>query len=157
MKFAYKRRGGPLLSWAGPAAPLQSRGADARSLGEFWPTEQRSYNVRHIGGAVRSPREGTVRQYPYSRAFAGDDIPRPGSPEIIGAYEDPKPGAALVRLGDYMSDGNPLRTAAVIASAYHGYKRNDSIAAAAIWFVAASLLPYPTIGYAWYQGFGKKK
>lgn len=34
MKYAYQRQGGPILSWK-RAAPQQSRGADAKSLGSL--------------------------------------------------------------------------------------------------------------------------
>jgi hypothetical protein len=157
VKFAYARRGGPLLSWSGPSAPMQSRAADAKSLGAFWPTEQQSYNVMQIGGAVPSPRRGALRRYPYHRAFAGSDIPRPGSPEIIGAYEDPKPGAALIRLGEYSVASNPVGAAAGVACAYHGYKRTKSIGWTVAWLLLGYSFPVPSVAVAVVQGFGKKK
>ena len=50
-----------------------------------------------------------------------------------------------------------LATASAAASAYHGYKRNDSIGWGVWWFFMGGLFPIlvPTIALA--QGFGKEK
>jgi hypothetical protein len=41
------------------------------------------------------------------------------------------------------------------ASAYHGYKRNDSLGWAATWGVLGWFFPVPTVAYAAGQGFAK--
>ena len=50
-----------------------------------------------------------------------------------------------------------VSTASMAASAYHGYKRNDSVGWALWWGLMGALFPVitPTIGFA--QGFGKRK
>lgn len=49
-----------------------------------------------------------------------------------------------------------LSAASSAASAYHGYKRNDSIGWAVAWGILGGMLPVlvPAIGYA--QGFGER-
>lgn len=49
-----------------------------------------------------------------------------------------------------------LSTAGVAASAYHGYKRHDSIGWAVLWAIAGGLIPIVTVPVALAQGFGKK-
>lgn len=48
-------------------------------------------------------------------------------------------------------------TASAAASAYHGYKRNDSVGWAIGWFLFGSILPAITPAVALAQGFGKPK
>jgi len=50
-----------------------------------------------------------------------------------------------------------LATASAAASAYHGYKRNDSVGWAIGWFVLGSLFPVVTPVVAIAQGFAKPK
>jgi len=50
-----------------------------------------------------------------------------------------------------------LATAAAGASAYHGYKRNDSIGWAVAWGLLGGLFPVITVPVALAQGFGKRK
>jgi hypothetical protein len=113
------------------------------------------------------------------------DIPRPGAPEIVEGYESPEPGAAVIHLGGYMPEGatrgygqtmlsadapvpapakfDPglIRKAAVLASAFHGVRRNHgSVLWGLLWAVAAYLTPLngllvPAFGVA--QGFGQPK
>lgn len=49
-----------------------------------------------------------------------------------------------------------IGTASMAASAYHGYKRNDSIGWALVWGVAGSVFPIITPVIAVAQGFGEK-
>lgn len=146
MKFAYARTGGPLLNWSGPTPPSPSRAGETRSLGS-------------------------------------SDVPRAGAPEIISGYEAPEPGAATIHLGGFIPEGNvrnygqtmladdkpaPLdlagiaRKAGIIASAYHGVKRNNgSITSGLLWALAAwAVFPLhgaivPAIAVA--QGFAQPK
>jgi hypothetical protein len=50
-----------------------------------------------------------------------------------------------------------LATASAAASAYHGYKRNDSIGWGIWWFFMGGLFPVITPVIAVAQGFGKEK
>jgi hypothetical protein len=50
-----------------------------------------------------------------------------------------------------------LSTASAAASAYHGYKRNDSVGWAVVWFLMGGLFPVITPAVALAQGFGKPK
>jgi hypothetical protein len=146
MKFAYARTGGPLLNWSGSTPPSPTRAGETRSLGS-------------------------------------SDIPRAGAPEVISGYESPEPGAATIHLGGYMPEGAaraygqttigateapPLdlagiaRKAGIIASAYHGVKRNNgSITSGLLWALAAwAVFPFhgaivPAIAIA--QGFAQPK
>lgn len=146
MKFAYARTGGPLLDWSGVTPPTPSRAGETRSLGAL-------------------------------------DIPRAGAPEIVSGYESPAPGAATIHLGGYMPEGNvrnygqtmladdkpaPLdvwgiaRKAGIIASAYHGVKRNNgSIWSGLLWAAAAwAMFPIHGLivpGFALAQGFAQPK
>jgi hypothetical protein len=151
MNFVYTRRGGPLVKWDGRTAPSQTRAGETRSLGSF--------------------------DY---------DIPRPGAPEVVGGYESPAPGAAVIHFGGYMPEGAArgygqrflgadapaapapaqfnlglIRKAAVLASAYHGVKRNHgSVWWGLLWALGAYVAPVygvSAIGIAVAQGFGQPK
>lgn len=50
-----------------------------------------------------------------------------------------------------------VHTAAIGASVYHGYKRNDSIGWAIGWGLLGALFPIITIPVAVAQGFGEPK
>lgn len=49
-----------------------------------------------------------------------------------------------------------LSTAGVALGAYHGYKRNNSVAAAVGWGILGGLFPFITIPVSLAQGFAKK-
>lgn len=82
-------------------------------------------------------------------------------------YTQPLNGVNAVNLlGGLGAEGEPLKispvwallsTASMAASAYHGYKRNESIGWAVGWGLLGGLFPVivPTIAVA--QGFGKRK
>lgn len=50
-----------------------------------------------------------------------------------------------------------LATAAAGASAYHGYKRNDSLGWAIVWGLLGGIAPIITVPVALAQGFGTRK
>lgn len=50
-----------------------------------------------------------------------------------------------------------LATAAAGASAYHGYKRNDSLGWAIVWGLLGGIAPVITVPVALAQGFGHRK
>ena len=131
MKFAYTRRGGPLLDWSGPTPPSPTRAGETRSLGS-------------LGGSL--------------------DVPRPGAPEIISGYESPHPNAALIHFGadaPTKFDTGLIRKAAVLASAYHGVKRNNgSVLWGLLWVLGAYVAPIygvSAVGIAVAQGFGQPR
>jgi hypothetical protein len=65
---------------------------------------------------------------------------------------------AYHHVGDTSSSAISLvRTAAVGAAAFHGYRRNKSVLWAVIWAVLAGISPLVTTGVAVAQGFGKPK
>lgn len=67
-------------------------------------------------------------------------------------------GAALgVDPGTTAMVWSAVSTASMAASAYHGYKRNDSVGWAIWWGLMGAMFPVitPAIGVA--QGFGKRK
>jgi hypothetical protein len=169
MKFAYTRRGGPLLDWSGPTAPYQTRAGETRSLGEFYPTTRTSSAMRRYG-ARSAGHSGAAVNYEHSRSLGALDVPRPGAPEVVSGYESPQPGAAIIHLGGYIPEGavrsygqqflgadpepsttskvqdliySPIvKKAAVIASAYHGVKRhNGSVLWGLLWAIGAYLAP----------------
>jgi hypothetical protein len=119
MRFAYTRRGGPLLDWSGVTPPQQSRAGETRSLGDFYPTTRNSNALRRNGGP--GAPKGAAIGYEHNRrlGYWGSDIgggsgsgyrpapgmgdlpiPLPGAPEIIEGYESPAPGAAIIHLGN---------------------------------------------------------
>jgi hypothetical protein len=177
MRFAYQNRGSGMVRWDGRTAPSQSRGADARSLGAYYPTTRTSAAVRRYG--VRNwmdwnPTEGGMAiDYENHRPLAGtSDIPRPGSPEVVGEYGVAAPGAALVDLGGYITTGpttvgassdedtgkNFTRVLAASLSGYHGVRRNGgSVFWGAVWFAAGYTMPILTPVVSLAQGFGKSK
>jgi len=96
------------------------------------------------------------------------DIPRPGAPEVVSGYmpegaargygetsigEDPAPAPTF--------DTGLIRKAAVLASAYHGVKRNNgSVWWGLVWALGAYVAPVSgvsAVGIAVAQGFGKPK
>lgn len=130
MRFAYSRRGGPLLDWSGPTPPYPTRSGETRSLGDFYPTTRTSSALRRYGG--RGMPKGAAISYEHNRPLGywgaqtaghggagfhpphmlpsntllGDlMLPRPGAPEVVEGYESPAPGAAVVHLGAYMPEG----------------------------------------------------
>ena len=155
MRFAYKRRGGPLLDWSGPTPPSPTRAGETRSLGE-WNVSP-TYDPVHGGQALS-----------YGRGLGDLNVPRPGAPEIVSGYESPHPNAALIHFGGYMPEGAArgygqtmlsadapapapaqpfdtglIRKAAALAAAYHGVKRNNgSIFWGVIWAAAALVTPF---------------
>lgn len=80
--------------------------------------------------------------------FGHDD----GTQSILEArqrFRDENPGITLA--------WDLLRAASVGVSAYHGYKRNDSVGWAIGWAFLGGLFPILTPAVALAQGFGKKK
>jgi hypothetical protein len=134
MRFAYARRGGPLLDWSGSTPPYPTRAGETRSLGAFYPTNRTSNALRRYGGAG-APRGAAVgyehnRELGYWGAMTSGhggsgyhpppgmgafDLPRPGAPEVVAGYESPAPGAAVIHLGHghtmqgYMPEGAARR------------------------------------------------
>ncbi len=184
MKFAYARDGGPLLNWSGPTPPSPSRAGETRSLGDFYSTNRTSSALRRYG--ARGPLlNGAAANYTPNRRLGDFDLPRPGAPEVIEGYESPEPGAATIHLGvggfipegSIRNYGNTMlsgdtavpkfdmglvRKAGIIASAYHGVKRNNgSIWCGLLWaFAAWAVFPFygtivPAIAVA--QGFAQPK
>jgi hypothetical protein len=151
MKFAYTRRGGPLLNWSGPTAPYQSRAGETRSLGSL--------------GDLNVPRPGAPE------IVSGYESPEPGAATIhLGGY---MPEGAAHNYGQAMIGADAptlekapfdlglIRKAAVLAAAYHGVKRNNgSVLWGLLWAGMAYISPLygvlvPAIGVA--QGFGQPK
>jgi len=182
MRFAYKRRGGPLLNWSGPTPPYQSRAGETRSLGDFYATTRNSVALRHYGGTRDWP--GGAKGYEHNRALGELNVPRPGAPEVVSGYESPEPGAATIHLGGYMPEGAArgygqtmlsadapapekpfdmglVRKASALAAAYHGVRRNNgSILWGLVWAAAAFVSPlYGTLvpAFAMAQGFGEAR
>lgn len=90
----------------------------------------------------------------------GDDAPSslPSAPAAPSAPLVPQPSAPPAKA----SSGSPLRTAWAVAStvssavsAYHGYKRNDSIGWALWWGLMGSMFPVITPTIALAEGFAK--
>ena len=98
-----------------------------------------------------------LRAYPEDRGDAAQ--------HLLARGVDPKAVSAALswlEAGERMKTNWPkiggiLSLASGAASAYHGYRRNDSIGWATVWFIAGSALPVfvPVIALA--QGFGKSK
>ena len=145
MRFAYKRRGGPLLDWSGPTPPSPTRAGETRSLGELnlprpgapevvsgYESPEPNAATIHLGGFIP---EGAVRSY---------------GQQMIGA--DPAPAKF---------DMGIVRKASALASAYHGAKRNNgSVLWGLLWGFAGYIAPFygllvPAIGVA--QGFAQAK
>ena len=119
MRFAYTRRGGPLLDWNGVTPPSPTRAGETRSLGDFYPTNRSSGALRRYGGP--GAPKGAAVGYEHNRALGywgaqvaghggagyhpvpgmGDNlyVPLPGAPEVVEGYESPAPGAAVIHLG----------------------------------------------------------
>lgn len=88
-----------------------------------------------------------------------------GSPAIataaalpgIGIYGNGLGGAGLGNVQTGLTIFSWLATASMAASAYHGYKRNDSIGWAVGWAILGGIFPIITPAIALAQGFGKRK
>lgn len=135
--WIYKRRGGPLVKWTGPA-PLQARAAEAVALG----------CAGSCGGGCGCKSTDAIR------------VPRPGSPEILSGMGNyiAVSGAtsAIEKIDDAVHTGAG-RTVAMAANAFHGYRRNGSIAWALAWAALGYAAPVITTVIATAQGFGHKK
>lgn len=166
MRFAYTRRGGPLLDWSGPTPPSPTRAGETRSLGDFYPTQRNSNALRRYSAGY-SVFPGSAVGYEHSRPLGELNLPRPGAPEVVSGYESPAPGAAIVHLGmgGFIPEGSVrgygqqmlgadapaapkldlglVRKASALAAAYHGVKRNNgSIFWGVIWAAAALVTPF---------------
>ena len=108
----------------------------------------------------------------YSQAIGRYSYPNaPGSVQYsgMGQPSDPPPPPTLVNGTDPgLAQPSTLGTAWIIAlraaslagggaSAYHGYKRNNSIGWALWWGFWGGIVPFFTIPVAYAQGFGKRK
>lgn len=105
MRFAYTRRGGPLLNWSGSTPPYPSRAGETKSLGDYYPTTRQSsalrrYGVKNWDRPYNPVTGGQAMSYDRDRPLGDLDVPRPGAPEIVSGYESPAPGAAIIHLGD---------------------------------------------------------
>lgn len=68
----------------------------------------------------------------------------------VGSFgEEPSKSSAAYQIGAYVA------MASGALSAYHGYKRNESIGWAIGWFFLGALVPPITLPIALAQGFGK--
>jgi hypothetical protein len=135
MRFAYKRRGGPLLDWDGRTAPYQSRAGETRSLGGLGSLE------------LDVPRPGAPE------IVSGYESPHPNAALIhFGADEKAAPAKF---------DTGLIRKASALAAAYHGVRRNNgSILWGLVWAAAAFVSPlYGTLvpAFAMAQGFGEAR
>ena len=156
MRFAYARRGGPMLEWDGRSPPSAARAGETRSLGDW-------------GGPLAYDPINGGQAISYGRSLGSLDVPRAGAPEIVSGYESPEPGAATIHLG---ADPAPapapakfdlglIRKASALAAGYHGVRRNNgSIFWGLIWAAAAFISPlYGTLvpAFAMAQGFGEAR
>ena len=132
MRFAYARRGGPMLEWDGRSPPSAARAGETRSL-----------------GSLDVPRAGAPE------IVSGYESPEPGAATIhLGADPAPAPAPAKFDLG-------LIRKASALAAGYHGVRRNNgSIFWGLIWAAAAFISPlYGTLvpAFAMAQGFGEAR
>jgi hypothetical protein len=132
MKFAYTRRGGPLLDWSGPTPPSPTRAGETRSLGSL--------------GDLHVPRPGAPE------IVSGYESPHPNAALIhFGADEKAAP----------VDTGRLIRRVSALAAGYHGVRRNNgSIFWGLVWALAAFVSPlYGTLvpAFAMAQGFGEAR
>ena len=158
MRFAYARRGGPMLEWDGRSPPSAARAGETRSLGDW-------------GGPLAYDPINGGQAISYGRSLGSLDVPRAGAPEIVSGYESPEPGAATIHLGADAAlapapapakfDLGLIRKASALAAGYHGVRRNNgSIFWGLIWAAAAFVSPlYGTLvpAFAMAQGFGEAR
>jgi hypothetical protein len=85
------------------------------------------------------------------------DEAQPGNYYVVNGYGQEEPAEAPLTPNLGVTAWAALSTASSGVSAYHGYKRNQSIGWALAWAAAGALFPVitPTIAVA--QGFGKRK
>ena len=151
MRFAYKRRGGPLLDWSGPTAPYQSRAGETRSLGSLGDLNVPRPGAPEIVSGYESPQPGAA--IVHLGGYMPEGAARGYGQTMIGA-DAPTPEKAPFDLG-------LVRKAAALAAGYHGVKRNNgSIFWGVIWAAAAFISPFhgvlvPLFGAA--QGFGQAR
>jgi hypothetical protein len=126
--YLYKRRGGPLVKWTG-VAPPQARAADAVALGDCQCSDKNK--IPNTGPEIVNPLSNYV-------AVSGDDK------SIVTQASD----------AIYSSTGRKVIAA---ASAFHGYRRNQSVLWSLVWFGLGYASPLITPVVAVAQGFGKKK
>lgn len=94
----------------------------------------------------------SLEQFPVRQSLAPQPVP-PAAPPLPPS---PQPAETSIFKNDTVMMLWPiLSTASMAASAYHGYKRNDSVGWAIWWAVMGAIFPVitPTIAIA--QGFGK--
>ncbi len=130
--------------------------------------------TRTVGNVVEVASMSNLGKVSAMLGAADDPVvgmPEPPAPAGVPPleYQNPNdPYAQAVRMG-YMTPDQvklsktitlvmiPVRMVSSAASAYHGYRRNDSIGWAAWWGIMGTIFPIitPTIGLA--QGWGKRK
>lgn len=113
-------------------------------------------NTRELLGTPLSPILVSITNNPSTPAVyraSGDPVPSdPSMPRYVSPYSNPD--GSLNGLGVAVS---LVSTASMAASAYHGYRRNDSVGWAVWWGFMGGLFPIlvPTIAVA--QGFGERE
>lgn len=93
--------------------------------------------ISHVPGPVGASPDGI--------GYFGADAPSPSTPP-------PPPPVSTGRVIYGLAS-----TAAAVAGAYHGYKRNKSAGWAVGWFLFGSFMPFLAMPIALAQGFGKPK
>lgn len=129
-KMIYQRTGGPMVHWDRGRAPA----ANSRGNRELSGLEQELGSLGSDGISYAT-------------------IPRAGGPEILSG-DDAK--SALEEANDTVHSGVGRKIAAA-ASAFHGYKRNNSIGMALVWAACGYITPVLTPVIAVAQGYAKPR
>jgi hypothetical protein len=111
---------------------------------------------KYLGPPPRRPARVVASSAPVRKYRPPPPHPGPPPPGIV-----PSAASGYGECGDDVNISvllwSALSTASMAASAYHGYKRNDSVGWALGWGFLGAVFPVitPTIAVA--QGFGKRK
>lgn len=124
--------------------------------------------VRDVGATVGVPGLGMIPSWQFSTDPSVNPKINPFVTFPDGVYQTtPQPFGPWMNAGGLSGLGaldykvpvwwDLLSIASGAASAYHGYKRNDSVGWAIVWGLLGGVFPVITPAIAWAQGFGKKK
>lgn len=114
------------------------------------------------GFLLRSPSPSSTDVVNFLKLYTGGARDRAARGLIAKGVSSSAVSSALTFLDaearwDYRKIGGVLALVSAAASGYHGYRRNNSIPWALVWFTLGGIFPIVTPVIAAAQGFGKRK
>ncbi len=115
---------------------------------ELWTTSSGQDVISRLKSLPFAPMAGIALGSPAAH-FVGSVAMSPAGAGDLGVVVEPYPNRT------YWYVWGALSTVSGAISAYHGYKRNQSVGWAIVWYLLGSIFPVITPVVAFAQGYGK--